>query len=129
MTHSNSDMERVSNDARINLLGTRVQLVRVETFVDYLKRFEVLFGSETGAVFYETGIRIGRRFVKAQLQTWPERDMEFLQKWIEFFDSRGYGWFKFEDLNLDLKTGKGSIRVTQSFLGKAYGKTDYEVSS
>ncbi|MBD3228008.1 MAG: hypothetical protein GF329_07445 [Candidatus Lokiarchaeota archaeon] len=108
------------NDAQIDILGNRAMILFAGTFQTLMREIESIIGIEAQGVLYNAGIYSGRFSSKTLLKSWEERGESFLEKWASFYDSNGVGWFKIEEINVDLNKGTGYIRITDSLTAKNY---------
>ena len=105
---------------RIILLGTG-------TFVELQKGARDILGKQADAVFYEAGIRSGIEGYNALKIELNMDGNELIKKLFSFTNETGFGWFKVEALNIGPSKKRGSIKVSNSFIGDTYGKADKPV--
>ena len=115
MPNKDFKLEKVPNEADINILEHRVIIMFVETFIELARRIQEVIGPEAKGVLYDAGIYSGKRSVNVLLNAWSETGDSFIKKWSDFYSSSGVGWFKVKDIDIDLKNGTGYIRIIQSF--------------
>ena len=118
------ELERVRDSAAIRQLGVRVIIMRGGTFVDLQKNVEAVLGEEADALLYEAGIRAGASSAQILLEKWGRED--FMKRWAEFYGSRGCGWFKLEEAEINPERG-GVIKLSSSFIAEGYGRSEKPV--
>ncbi|HDI52916.1 MAG TPA: hypothetical protein ENF89_02060 [Candidatus Bathyarchaeota archaeon] len=120
------ELERGEGEAHIRLLraGVRVVILRAGTFVDLQRGVEDLLGEEASAAFYDAGIKAGRNSTRVLREEWGVEGLEFLRLWGEFYASKGVGWFKLTQIQVDEERKKARLRVEQSFIAEEYGRSD-----
>ncbi|MEM3406757.1 MAG: V4R domain-containing protein [Nitrososphaerota archaeon] len=118
-------IKRIKNKAYIEQLGERIITIRAKTLVNLQKAMESTIGEEEAkALLYDAFINMGRSTAKVIYRKWKEKGKIFLKKLMEFYDSRGCGWFKLENLDIDYEKLEGNIRIRQSFIAEEYGKSE-----
>jgi predicted hydrocarbon binding protein len=105
----------------------RMIILRSQTFVNIQKSIEENHGHEATAAFYEAGIDAGKSSTQALLLEWKERNMDFVDKWAEFYGPKGVGWFALKTVNTDEGLCISEITITKSFVAESYGRSDLPV--
>ncbi|NHI94244.1 MAG: hypothetical protein EAX96_17260 [Candidatus Lokiarchaeota archaeon] len=119
---NNNFFEREEDSASINIFGQRAIIMFAGTFQTLAKSIENVIGQrQAEGVLYDAGINSGRCSAKILLKSWEERGNDFLQKWAKFYESSGVGWFKVKNIEVDLDTGEGTVRIENPFVIKKYG--------
>jgi hypothetical protein len=129
MVGGSYEIKRTQDEAWIRLLrkGVRVIIIRAGTFVDILKDVEDCYGEQARAMFYDAGVRAGRKSTSVLLEEWEERGMDFLKRLKGFYSSEGVGWFKIREIDVNPQKQRGYIRIEQSFIAEEYGSSDKPV--
>ncbi|MEM2928321.1 MAG: V4R domain-containing protein [Nitrososphaerota archaeon] len=121
-------IKRIKNKAYMEQLGGRIITIRTKTFAILLNSMKSTIGEEEAkALLYEAFIDIGRDKAKVIYRKWKEKGKLFLKKLMEFYDSRGCGWFKLENMDIDYEKLEGYIRIKQSFIAEEYEKSEKPV--
>ena len=118
------ELERMRDGAAIRQLGVRVIIMRGGTLVDLQKSVEAVLGEEANALLYEAGIRAGTSSTQILLSKWGREN--FMKRWAEFYGSRGCGWFKLEEAEINPERG-GVIKLSNSFIAEGYGRSERPV--
>lgn len=126
MNKSGVEMEKIPDEAIIKILGQRVIVMFAGTFQELARGIEAAIGSQAEGVLYDAGIYSGKNSTMILLKLWKERGEDFLKKWANFYGSAGVGWFKVNEMNIDLDNGTGYIRITESFSSERYTITEDE---
>lgn len=105
----------------------RAILLGTGTFVELQKGVRDMLGKQSDAIFYEAGIRSGREGYAALKIELDMDGNEIVRKLFSFTDETGFGWFKVESLEIEHSEKRGSIKVSNSFIGDTYGKADRPV--
>ncbi|RLG49955.1 MAG: hypothetical protein DRO00_09390 [Thermoproteota archaeon] len=123
------DIKRAPKGARITMFeqGVRVIIISARFFVSIQRGIEDFFGEQAPAILYDSGIRAGSEAAKILIREWGSKDMDFLKQWSEFYSSKGIGWFKVKEINVDSDRQRGYIRIEQSFIVEEYGPSDRPV--
>ncbi len=127
MGHHKYDEKRIPDEALIFQQDLRMVLLRSETFTNIQKSMERLHGEEAKAALYEAGIDAGRDSTTTLLSKWDERGREFLERWAKFYSSEGVGWFKLDEMRIDLEGIVESFQISQSFIADSYGESSQPV--
>ena len=101
----------------------RMVILRARTIGNIMKSIEKDHGDEAVAAFYEAGIDAGRSSTRALTKEWEEEHMDFIDKWAEFYGSKGVGWFELVSVKTDDDVCITDITITDSFVAEGYGKT------
>ncbi len=121
-------IKRIKNKAYIEQLGERIITMRAKTIVNLQKAIESIVGEEEAkSLLYEAFMEAGRETAKVIYKKWKEKGKIFLKKLLEFYDSKGCGWFKLENIDTDYEKLEGYIRIKQSFIAEEYGKSNKTV--
>ena len=122
MIESNIIIDREEDGASIIIFGQRAITIFAGTFQALTKSIENVIGTrEAEGVLYDAGINSGRCSARILLSSWEERGYNFLQKWSKFYESSGVGWFIVKNIDIDLDTGEGSIKIENPFVINSHG--------
>lgn len=91
-------------------------MMSMVTFLDFKKSLEGLFDTGAAVILYEAGLGCGRRAYQRMNRKNPSKK-EVLETLRNFKFNENWGKIKFD---IDLKSGRGFITVSDSFEGKLY---------
>lgn len=123
------EIKRTKGGGHIHIPGTgpRVIIQRAGTFVSIQKSCERDLGEGANVLFYEAGIDSGK--VASSILLPEPVDIEFSFRDVigGYYSSNGVGWFKLEDVTLNISEGSGEIKISQSFIPSEYGQSNVPV--